>query len=89
MGLFGNNQQKELQKEEQLKNRMAIFGLDNLSSNSKDATQFIFKNYEYSVLSNFGNALTGDKQSIANEHLKTIIEQNWIIIKLLDDLLKK
>lgn len=87
--MFGNKEQKELKKEEMLRARMSMFGLDNLSSTTKEATQFIYKNYEAAAVSNFGNVLTGDKQSIANEHLKTIVEQNWIIIKLLDDILKK
>ena len=89
MGLFGNKQEKEQKKEEMLQERMRLFGLDNLSDTNKDAIQYIYKQYEASILSNFGNALTGDKQSIANEHLKTIVEQNWIIIKLLDELIRK
>lgn len=88
MGLLGNNEDK---KEEKALAALKKHHLEDISSNYAEAVKEI--NLE---LAGTGAMEMGAKLSFAkNEellkisYLKTIVEQNWIIIRMLDEISKK
>lgn len=91
MGLFGSAEEKEAKKEEKMNALMAKYGLETLSPEYRDKVKAI--NLELAGM-NFQEA--GLKLSMAKSedqlkvsYLHAIFEQNWIIIRLLDDIAKK
>lgn len=86
MGLFGNSNSDD--KTEKL---MTKYGLESISPKYADKVKDIA-----SELSAMGIMETGMKLSLAKSeeqlkvsYLHAIFEQNWIIIRLLDDIAKK
>ena len=92
MGLFGNAEDKEAKKEAKLDAVMAKYGLDNLSPEYRPKVKDINMELLGTGLMETGmklsmNAKTEDQLQV--QYLKTILEQNWIIIRLLDEIKSK
>lgn len=92
MGLFGNAEGKEAKKEAKLDAVMAKYGLDNLSPEYRSKVKDINMELLGTGLMETGmklsmNAKTEDQLQV--QYLKTILEQNWIIIRLLDEIKSK
>lgn len=90
MGLFGSAEEKETKKEEKMNAIMAKYGLEKLSPEYREKVKAI--NME---LATMGLQETGLKLSMAKSedqlkisYLHAIFDQNWIIIRLLDDIAK-
>ena len=92
MGFFASADEKEAKKEEKLNKMMAKYGLENLSPEYRDKVKDINLELVGTGLMEAGmklsmGAKTEDQLQV--QYLKTILEQNWIIIRLLDDLKNK
>ena len=89
MGLFGNSEAKEAKKQEKLNKLMEKYGLNKLDPEYQEKVKLI--NYELmgTGLTELGLAFSGKPEDNVKIHyLNAIIEQNWIIIRLLNDLKK-
>lgn len=87
MGLFGNDNKSE----DKAAKMMAKYGLESVSLKYADKVRDIAQE-----LAGMGLQETGMKLSMAKaeeqlkvSYLHAIFEQNWIIIRLLDDIAKK
>lgn len=92
MGLFGNNEDKEAKKEAKLDAMMAKYGLENLSPEYKSKVKDINLELIGTGLMETGmklsmNAKVEDQLQV--QYLRTIMEQNWMIIRLLDEIKNK
>lgn len=92
MGLFGNNEDKEAKKEAKLDAMMAKYGLENLSpeyrSKVKDINlELIGTGFMETGMKLSMNAKVEDQLQV--QYLRTIMEQNWMIIRLLDEIKNK
>lgn len=91
MGLFGSAEDREAKNEEKINKMMAKYGLENLSPEYAEKVKVI-----QSELLGIGLMETGMKLSMAKaeeqmkvSYLHAIYEQNWMIIRLLNDIAKK
>ena len=91
MGLFGSAEDKEAKNEEKINKMMAKYGLEKLSPEYAEKVKVI-----QSELLGIGLMETGMKLSMAKaeeqmkvSYLHAIYEQNWMIIRLLNDITKK
>lgn len=88
MGILGGNKEdKKLKKAQAIMNK---YGLGSLSPEYVDAAKNINLELAGTGAMEFGLALTGkpeDNTKIA--YLNTLIAQNWIIIRQLDEINKK
>lgn len=91
MGLFGSTEDKEAKNEEKINKMMAKYGLEKLSPEYAEKVKVI-----QSELLGIGLMETGMKLSMAKaeeqmkvSYLHAIYEQNWMIIRLLNDIAKK
>lgn len=92
MGFFASADEKEAKKEEKLNKMMAKYGLENLSPEYRDKVKDINLELVGTGLMEAGMKLSmaaKTEDQLQVQYLKTILEQNWIIIRLLDDLNKK
>jgi hypothetical protein len=92
MGLFGNNEDKEAKKEAKLDAMMAKYGLENLSPEYRSKVKDINLELIGTGLMETGmklsmNAKVEDQLQV--QYLRTIMEQNWMIIRLLDEIKNK
>ena len=92
MGLFGNAEDKEAKKEAKLDAMMAKYGLENLSPEYRSKVKDINSELVGTGLMEAGmklsmNAKTEDQLQV--QYLRTIMEQNWMIIRLLDEIKNK
>ena len=92
MGLFGNNEDKEAKKEAKLDAMMAKYGLENLSPEYRSKVKDINLELIGTGLMEAGmklsmNAKVEDQLQV--QYLRTIMEQNWMIIRLLDEIKNK
>lgn len=92
MGLFGNNEDKEAKKEAKLNAMMAKYGLENLSPEYRSKVKDINSELIGTGLMETGmklsmNAKAEDQLQV--QYLRTIMEQNWMIIRLLDEIKSK
>jgi hypothetical protein len=90
--LFGNNEDKEAKKEAKLDAMMAKYGLENLSpeyrSKVKDINlELIGTGFMETGMKLSMNAKVEDQLQV--QYLRTIMEQNWMIIRLLDEIKNK
>ena len=89
MALFGNNDDKQNEKLEKL---MKKYELEGLNSKYQNAIVDINRELAGKKLMEVGNTFAPSQQStniMVVSYLNTLIQQNWIIIRMLDDLLKK
>lgn len=92
MGLFGNAEDKEAKKEAKLDAMMAKYGLENLSPEYRSKVKDINSELIGTGLMEAGmklsmNAKAEDQLQV--QYLRTIMEQNWMIIRLLDEIKNK
>lgn len=86
MGLFNNEQKKQ----EKIKATMIKYGLEDLSPEYHDAVLRINTELAGTGFLEFGALLTAKGEDNAKlSYLNTLIQQNWIIIRQLDELNKK
>ena len=92
MGLFESKEDKSAKEEAKLYEMMAKYGLENLSPEYKEKVKAI--NQE---LMGIGMIDAGLKISLAGKpgelctvsYLNALVQQNWIIIRLLDEIKRK
>ena len=92
MGIFGNAEDKEAKKEAKIDAMMAKYGLENLSPEYRSKVKDINSELVGTGLMEAGmtlsfNAKTEDQLQVY--YLKAILEQNWMIIRLLDEIKNK
>ena len=92
MGLFGNAETKDAKNEEKAQKLMAKYGLENLSPEYRDKVKDIQLELlgtgalEMAMKFNFG---TKSEELLKVSYLNAIMEQNWILIRLLDEIKRK
>lgn len=92
MAFFGNSENKEAKKEEKLNALMAKYGLENLSPEYRSKVKDINTELMGTGLMETGMVLslgTKPEEQIKVAYLRALIEQNWMIIRLLDEIAKK
>lgn len=98
MALFQKNEEKQLMKQEKKEaerlQALQFRNLDNLKDEkTKESVLKIIDKLKGQGLVEFGSFLTGNKTSDTNylmkEYISAMFEQNWIIIKQLDELINK
>lgn len=90
MGLFKGKEEKETQKLEKLNMKMAQYGLQNLSQEDKEKVEKILLGLMGNGLIEFGTILSGKPEDVAKlSYLGALVEQNWLIIKLLNEIKEK
>ncbi len=92
MGFFKTEEEKQQIKEEKARKILEKYELENLSSEYTNAVKNINSELAGSGLIEFGNLLAPDTNtSLANhtQFLNAIVQQNWIIIRQLDEISKK
>ena len=92
MGFFGNAEDKDAKKEAKLNALMAKYGLENLSPEYREKVKDINSELLGTGLMEAGmklslSAKTEDQLQV--QYLKTLVEQNWMIIRLLDEIKNK
>lgn len=92
MGFFGNAEDKDAKKEAKLNALMAKYGLENLSPEYRSKVKDINSELVGTGLMEAGmklslSAKTEDQLQV--QYLKTLVEQNWMIIRLLDEIKNK
>lgn len=89
MGFFKTDEEKQQIKEEKARKILEKYELENLSSEYTNAVKNINSELAGSGLIEFGNLLAPDTNtSLANhtQFLNAIVQQNWIIIRELNDI---
>lgn len=90
MALFGNQEDKDQKQEEKMRKLLKKYRLESVSADISDDVQAI----AYELMGNKaievgtlfqGNGIDATKMS----YLSAIMKQNWIIIKLLDEIAHK
>lgn len=92
MGLLGSKETKEEKKQRQAQETALRLGLDNLTSLDTQSVKYIINILASNGLMELGSLLSGGSnvgQDIANTYLNAIVEQNWVIIRKLDEISKK
>ena len=92
MGLFKTQEEKQQIREEKTRKILEKYELTNLSSQYENAIKNINSELAGSGLSEFGNLLSPDANTSARiqiQYLNSIVQQNWIIIRQLDEISKK
>lgn len=90
MGLLNNKQAKEMKKAEKLQRIMEKYHLEELDQKYSEAVKDINTELLGTNLMEFGTALTAKSEDITKlAYLNTLIQQNWVIIRLLDDINKR
>lgn len=90
MGMFGNKASKEEKKAAKMQEMANKYNLGDI--NPKDLETIKSINYELmgTGLMEFGTLLTGKAEdNVKIAYLNTLIQQNWIIIRQLDEISKK
>ena len=92
MGFFKSEEEKQAIRDEKMNKIMAKYELSNLSSKYSNAVKNINSELTGSGLSEFGNLLNPDTNTalkVQIQFLNAIVQQNWIIIRQLDEISKK
>lgn len=90
MGLFDSKEQKDAKKEAKVKEAMAKYGLQDISDDYAPYVREIQLDLMGNKLIEFGTALQGNGVDSAKmSYLSAILKQNWIIIRLLDEIANK
>ena len=93
MALFKSNEQKEAEKQQKIEEMMKKYGLEDLSDpRDIESVKKIVSDLAGSGLSQIGAMLTGDDVKvnvrILVQYQQAILEQNFMLIRLLDRLSK-
>lgn len=92
MGLFKSPEEKQQILEEKTRKVLEKYELTNLSEEYINAVKNINSELAGSGLSEFGNLLAPDQNTslrVQTQFLNAIVQQNWIIIRQLNELNKK
>ena len=92
MGLFKSQEQKQAEREEKLNNIMAKYELNDLEDKYKNAVSNINSELAGTGMMELGNMLSFDEKTAARlntYYMNALIQQNWIIIRQLDEINKK
>ena len=92
MGLFASADEKAAKQEEKLNALMEKYGLENLSPEYRDQVKKINNELLGSGLMEAGMRLiltTKPEDQLQITFLRTLVEQNWMIIRLLDEIKSK
>lgn len=92
MGLFKSEEEKQQKKEEKLQAMLKKYYLEDLDSKYLKSVRDIHSELVGMGLLEFGFTLSPDEKSAAKlqvHFLNTIVQQNWILIRELDELNKK
>jgi hypothetical protein len=92
MGIFGSPEEKAAKQDEKLNEVMKKYGLEKLSGEYRDEVAEINSELLGSKALEVGMkiSMAGKTEEILKvSYLKAILEQNWIIIRLLNDLNSK
>lgn len=90
MGLFNNGESKEEKRERKMQEILAKYELNNLSTDYANAVKNISLALSGNDLIELG-ATMGMKpaENLTTSYLKAIVEQNFIMIRQLDEISKK
>lgn len=91
MGFFKSQEERQRIAEEKTKKILERYELTNLSQEYANAIKNINSELAGSALSEFGNLLSPDQNTalrIQTQLLNAIVQQNWIIIRQLDNINK-
>ena len=88
MGLFGGGESKEDKKARKVQELLNRYGVDGLTDQRDiDSVRTIATELAGTGLIEFGTAISGKPEDIAKmTYLRTLVEQNFIIIRQLDRL---
>lgn len=86
MGLFGEKETKEQRQAREEQELLAKFGLENLTDSQDVAS---VKSILNEMVSTDLMSLAGAKDEVSAGYLSVLVEQNFIIIRQLDRLLRK
>lgn len=90
MALFGNSEKKEQKREEKLKAIASKYHLEDINPKDLEAIKNINSELLGTGMLEFGTLLTGKAEdNVKISYLNTLIQQNWIIIRQLDEISKK
>ncbi len=92
MGLFKSQEEKQQILEEKTKKVLEKYNLTDISTEYTEAIKNINSELAGSGLSELGNLLAPDQNTSLRVHtqfLNAIVQQNWIIIRQLDQINKK
>lgn len=92
MGFFKSAEEKQAEREEKLNQIMAKYELNELEDKYKNAVSSINLELSGTGAMELGNMLSFDEKTAArlnNYYMNALIQQNWIIIRQLDDINKK
>lgn len=92
MGLFKSQEEKQQILEEKTKKILEKYELTDLSNEYIKAVKNINSELAGSGLSEFGNLIAPDQNTslrVQTQFLNAIVQQNWIIIRQLNDINKK
>lgn len=91
MGLFGSKESKEAAQEKKAQDLLNKYGLTTVSTEYAPMVKQVSYDLAGTAAMQFGGSLSGMKDGdVLNAALlNALIDQNWIIIKQLDDLNKK
>ena len=92
MGLFASAEEKEAKKEAKLNALMAKYGLENLSPDYREQVKNINDELFATGLMETGMKLSmtaKNEDTLKISYLNAIVKQNWMIIRLLDDIKNK
>lgn len=92
MGLFKSEDEKKAEREEKLNNMMAKYELNELEDKYKNAVKNINTELSGAGVMGLGNMLSFDEKTAArinSYYLSSLVQQNWIIIRQLNEISKK
>ncbi len=88
--MFGNREDKELKQEEKMRKLLKKYRLESVSADISDDVQAIADELMGNKAIEVGTLLQGNSvDSTKMSYLSAIMKQNWIIIKLLDEIAHK
>ena len=90
MGFFKSDEEKQAEREEKLNKIMASYELEELDDKYKKAINAINAEMSGTGFMELGNMLSFDEKTAARlntYYLNALIQQNWIIIRELNDLI--
>lgn len=91
MGLFKSEEEKQAKKEEKMHQIMAKYELNELEDKYKNAVKNINSELAGTGAMEFGNMISFDEKTAARlntYYMNALIQQNWIIIRQLNEINK-
>lgn len=90
MGLFDSKEEKEEKKLKKLQDAMAKYELSELDGRYARAVKDIQSELIGTGMMEFGTLLSGKAEdNVKIAYLNTLIKQNWILIRQMDEISKK